>query len=340
MSQIKKIFIIGSSRSGTTMMSRILGNHSEIFSFNELHFFEQVILPDNFTKPLTEIEAKLAYSKLINIQRNGLFDFLNSKEKMFEEVNNIPVNFHEQTGVMVFDQFLAYKVSKHGKKFACEQTPTNIFYINHILEAYPDALFIHMIRDPRAVLLSQKNRWKLRFQGSDGTPLRQSIRNYANYHPITNGIIWKSSVSKGLKYESNPRFFTFQFEKLLADPENTIKEICSFINVPYEETMLQIPQVGSSNNIDEKDKLGIRTSVKDQWKNGGLTKGEIFINQIITKKVMRKTGYQLIPFRALPLSTFYVFLIFPFKICFSFFLNIGRVKNIKQVVVRRLTTET
>ena len=39
MSKAKQIFIVGSSRSGTTMMGRILGNHSEIFTFKELHFF-------------------------------------------------------------------------------------------------------------------------------------------------------------------------------------------------------------------------------------------------------------------------------------------------------------
>ena len=39
MSNPKQIFVVGSSRSGTTMMGRILGNHKDIFTFNELHFF-------------------------------------------------------------------------------------------------------------------------------------------------------------------------------------------------------------------------------------------------------------------------------------------------------------
>ncbi|MGY8951594.1 MAG: sulfotransferase, partial [Flavobacteriales bacterium] len=39
MTKAKQIFIVGSSRSGTTMMGRILANHSDIFTFKELHFF-------------------------------------------------------------------------------------------------------------------------------------------------------------------------------------------------------------------------------------------------------------------------------------------------------------
>ena len=38
----KKFFVVGSSRSGTTMMGRILNNHPDIFTFHELHFFEKI----------------------------------------------------------------------------------------------------------------------------------------------------------------------------------------------------------------------------------------------------------------------------------------------------------
>ena len=36
---ISYVFIVGNSRSGTTMMSRVFGNHPKIHAFNELHFF-------------------------------------------------------------------------------------------------------------------------------------------------------------------------------------------------------------------------------------------------------------------------------------------------------------
>ena len=40
MTKARQIFIVGSSRSGTTMMGRILSNHKDVFTFKELHFLE------------------------------------------------------------------------------------------------------------------------------------------------------------------------------------------------------------------------------------------------------------------------------------------------------------
>ena len=37
--QTRIIFVSGASRSGTTMLSRILGNHSRILGLRELHYF-------------------------------------------------------------------------------------------------------------------------------------------------------------------------------------------------------------------------------------------------------------------------------------------------------------
>ena len=39
------VFVVGNSRSGTTMMGRILGNHPDVYTFGELHFFGQLWSP-------------------------------------------------------------------------------------------------------------------------------------------------------------------------------------------------------------------------------------------------------------------------------------------------------
>ena len=59
------IFIVGNSRSGTTMFSRILNNHDEIFSFHEIHFFEELVSANELNKAISSDNASILLAKLI-----------------------------------------------------------------------------------------------------------------------------------------------------------------------------------------------------------------------------------------------------------------------------------
>ena len=63
-----------------------------------------------------------------------------------------------ETPAQLFSAFLYHEATENGKTFPCDQTPRNVFYIKDILELYPEARIINMIRDPRDVLLSQKRK--------------------------------------------------------------------------------------------------------------------------------------------------------------------------------------
>src|SRR3954466_9642880 len=65
------IFIVGNSRSGTTMMLRIFNNHPELMVLNELHFFEQLWAPEDKEKPISTEKAVELASRLILTQRIG-----------------------------------------------------------------------------------------------------------------------------------------------------------------------------------------------------------------------------------------------------------------------------
>ena len=71
MKESVNIFIVGYSRSGTTMLSRVLGKADNIYSFNEMHFFEQLYSPEEFDKKLNESQAISFADKLLDIQRSN-----------------------------------------------------------------------------------------------------------------------------------------------------------------------------------------------------------------------------------------------------------------------------
>ncbi|MEZ5023383.1 MAG: sulfotransferase [Chitinophagales bacterium] len=75
----KAIFIVGNSRSGTTMMLRILNNHSQVYGLNELHFFEQLWSSADKNKEISKEEAITLAAKLLFVQRDGYIGTTDAK---------------------------------------------------------------------------------------------------------------------------------------------------------------------------------------------------------------------------------------------------------------------
>ena len=152
-----QIFVVG--RSGTTMMGRILGRHSMVFTFHELHFFEYLWNPDDVPPVLSIDQASLLAARLLTIQRDGYFTQADPQQYLEEAQAVIEGSRESLTPPAVFGLFLDYETRRYGKSISCDQTPRNLFYLREVLDLYPNAYVVNMIRDPRGVLLSQKNRF-------------------------------------------------------------------------------------------------------------------------------------------------------------------------------------
>ena len=124
-----------------------------------------------------------------------------------------------------------------------------------------------MVRDPRDILNSQKNKWKRRFLGADDIPLVEAIRAWFNYHPITISLIWRSAIQEYKKFEQlDDNILAVKFEKFLGDSSGELKRICAFLDIEYDENMLKVPQIGSSDGRDSMIK-GINQGRINSWKN-------------------------------------------------------------------------
>ena len=333
MNNTKQIFVVGNSRSGTTMMGRILNNHLDIFTFKELHFFGQLWSEKDKEQKINKIESIKLFSKLLCIQKFGIFQQDNPSQ--FDEVSKSVLEQDIYTRIKIFNLFLKYSVGQNNSSISCNQTPRDVFYINEILENFPEAKIINMIRDPRDILLSQKNKWKRRYLGASSIPFREAVRSYFNYHPITISKIWNTSVSAALSKNSN-NIITIQFENLVENSENEIKKLCLFLGILFSEDLLQVPNIGSSTNADKSNVLGLDNQNTSKWKEGGLMNAEIYICQKMCKNNMRDLNYEFKRFRFFPLFTTVLILTFPVKIFISFLLNLHRIKNFKELIQKRI----
>jgi len=330
----KQIFVVGNSRSGTTMMGRIIGNHSSVFTFRELHFFGQLWSSKDENKLLSKKESIKLFSKLLCIQEFGIFQQNNPSQ--FDELSESVLSEKEHSRIEIFNLFLNYSAEQNNSIIPCDQTPRNVFYIQEILDHFPNAKVVNMVRDPRDVLLSQKNKWKRRYFGASGIPFREAIRSYFNYHPITISKIWNTSILNAKKFENEKRVKTIKFEDLLLNPKSTISELCSFLEINFDESMLMVPNIGSSTNLDKNSTSGIDKSKIGSWKRGGLNLSEIYICQKMCRENMSFYKYENRVFNLMPLFTIISVFTFPIKISVSFILNLYRIKNFKELIQKRI----
>ena len=322
------------------MMGRILGKHPSVYTFGELHFFGQLCAPP-FSSESRKEEIEEVASQLYCIQQEGYRThgnprrFLNEARTFLEGLTTYP-----KTQAALFEAFLRYEAAENGGTIPCDQTPRNVFYIADILELYPKARIINMIRDPRDVLLSQKRKWKRRFLGGSDMPMKETFRDWMNYHPITISHIWRTAVTAAEQFLQHERVTSIYFEELLVHPEATIKDLCDFTDITYMHEMLQIPQVGSSVADDQPQELGINPHRAHSWYSetmrGELSSSEVYLNQTITAVLMKKHNYNPVSIQPNVVSLMLHLLTFPVKLVGAFFFNLDRMKNILQTLKRRL----
>ena len=283
----RSFFIVGNSRSGTTMMMRVLNAHREIHSINEPHFFENMWSPADQGTLLEKEDAVALLEKLFTVQRDGFF----AKVKVGSygsEIDTILKQLGEEnwTRLKVYQAYLHFETRANGKTFPCEKTPQNVFYLYELLTQIDDSKIINMVRDPRAVLLSQKRKWKRKFLGGSFLTYREMLRLMINYHPLTIGRLWNSSVGAAWKYAKHPDILHLRFEDLLSSPKETVTNVCDFLDIEFHDEMLDIPYAGSSSIADDHSSRGIRTARADSWK-GKLSRTEVFICQLVCRKYMK-----------------------------------------------------
>jgi Sulfotransferase family len=180
------VFVISSVRSGSTLLRVLLDSHSQVYAPHEIHL------------------------RNVGVRVNGGFTQRSLEEFGLDR---------RELQHLLWDRILHRELEQSGKRIFVNKTPGNVFMIDRILECWPDARFIFLLRHPAAIT---KSRQQVR-------PRDDAERNLAKI------VRYCEAVQAAREAHSGHEV---RYEDLTADPEVQTQRLCAFLGVPWEPAML------------------------------------------------------------------------------------------------------
>jgi hypothetical protein len=189
----------------------------------------------------------------------------------------------ENTLIELFYKVYSYYAELQNSEYTCCKSMINVHIYKDLENAGLNPYYIYLHRDGRDVACSFK---------------KTIIGEKHVYHIARQ---WKADQEKSLEVEQkipSNRFVKVKYRDLITDPESILKTICSFLNVPFNESML--------NYFDAEESIKTARSGM-MWQNLSqpimagnydkylkeLTPEEIKIFEIVVGDILEKLGYAI-----------------------------------------------
>lgn len=264
------VFIGGCDRSGTTYLASLLGVHSACITTPESQFKTDALRMVESNGPLSEEVVnqitshwrlklwELDSKALAGLSRASYPDFLRSLVCAYQQC-----------------------VGKQQAKVWIDHTPNNLSYSHALLELFPEAKFVHIVRDGRAVAAS--------VLPLDWGP--NTVDHAAKW--------WLERLSSCFATElglSPARILRVRYEDVVSRPEEALQTLCKFLGLEFEPTMVQgggfrVPGYTRAQHHLVEGKPD--PSRIDRWKKT-LSSRDIELFEFRAADVLQHLGYPLV----------------------------------------------
>ena len=203
MGNAKKLFIVGCPRSGTTWMQLLLAQHPSIATAPETQIFAYYLEP--MRKQWAQEQAGAGRNGSAGLSR-----LLSDAE--FEELCRTSA------------EFVLEKIRQRNPAAAvvAEKSPKHALQADFIQRLFPDAYFLHVVRDPRdagASLLAASRAW-----GADWAP----------HNVVDAARMWRDHVLAARGAAANGRFLEVKYEALIGDAARELQAIHEWLDLPTD----------------------------------------------------------------------------------------------------------
>lgn len=217
---IQPVFLVGCPRSGTTLLQSLIASHPKITSFPETKFFlfgiPRLSQPERLLFGLT---ARSFHNHLINWFTNDI-----KRPEFLNTLPNIPIlTWYMKRLIEILNELTI----EQGNYIWLEKTPDHIYHIPYIEKMLPDAKFIHLLRQGTDVIAS----------------LYEVTRKYPKFWSGEWSIDlclrqWQKAIISSINCQNKTNHLFIRYENLVKEPVATLQKVCDFINVDFDDQML------------------------------------------------------------------------------------------------------
>jgi len=223
---VAPFFIVGSGRAGTTLLRRILQASDQIHIPPEIWSFKKTY------RRFRRYRSVLRWDDLASMLTRGYIAGGNFDEgfhreglSIIQELNDLSVE--ERSLAKIIDTINRRHGEYKGTTFSRwgDKTPLNSSCMQEIIDVFPGAKFIHMIRDPADVVRSY-------LKYDDVAPNATDLKSASDR--------WKQAVESVRTFsQMQGRVLDVRYEDFVANPETETKSICSFLGVRFQSSWVR-----------------------------------------------------------------------------------------------------
>ncbi|MYM63391.1 sulfotransferase [Pseudomaricurvus sp. HS19] len=219
------VFVVGASRSGSSLLAAMLNAHSRIACGPEsqlLNKLKPAVLKRMFRDRNWPALAVERVSRVVLAEQRVIDLFGVSEQELFAALKD-----REPSVAALFDALVGTYAAKKGKPRWAEKTPRHLLHLDTLRAAYPEAKIIRIVRDFRDSAISMRQ------------------LPWASRQELVNCYICSEWFERtGDFFLQDDKSLTVKYETLVREPEKVLTEICSFIGESFESGMLDTSSSG------------------------------------------------------------------------------------------------
>ncbi len=255
------VFIVGCPRSGTTLLQRMVNAHPQVAITPESHW-----IPRLYEKPWAMSGNGVIEHKLVReLAAHPKFARLGIGREELKKLEKLSRNGNPLTySSLVTAIFDLYGRAQH-KPLVGDKTPDYVRRMGTLHELWPQARFVHVIRDGRDVCLSMEEWPKVHPKPGDFTTWKQDPVSTAAWW-------WEFNVRLGRdagRPLGTALYYELRYEALVAFPREECEKLCGFLSLPFDGAMLRFHEnrAGRDPGLEQKRAaLPITPGLRD-WKS-------------------------------------------------------------------------